>query len=54
MTRSAVVTGAGRRMARPIAVELARAGFTLALNYHFSDRAAYITGQVISVSVGRP
>jgi 3-oxoacyl-[acyl-carrier protein] reductase len=40
MKRRVLVTGASRGIGRAIAVELARAGFDIALNYRSSDEAA--------------
>jgi NAD(P)-dependent dehydrogenase (short-subunit alcohol dehydrogenase family) len=40
MTRSALVTGAGRRIGRTIAIELARAGFDVAIHYGGSREEA--------------
>ena len=45
--RAAIVTGAGRGVGRGIALELARAGCRVAVNYHSSERAAEETAAEI-------
>ncbi len=40
MTRRALITGAGRRVGRAIAVELARKGFQVAIHYRSSEAGA--------------
>lgn len=51
--RNALVTGAGRRIGRAIALDLARAGWAVAIHYHRSEDAAREVAAEIERNEGR-
>lgn len=53
MRRRVLVTGASRGIGRATALELARAGFDLVVNYHTNTAAAEETGRLIESSDGQ-
>ncbi|MDI9408228.1 MAG: SDR family oxidoreductase [Candidatus Pacebacteria bacterium] len=52
MTKTALITGAAQRLGRAMALDLAAAGWDIALHYHQSGAAAEATAQAIS-AMGR-
>ena len=52
--RAALVTGAGRRIGRAIALDLVRVGWAVAVHYHASAQAAEEVVAEIAAGGGKP